>query len=101
MGHDVSTEEWQKVLEKSLEQFSRQPSILQMFHKGKQVKTSYIHPQTKEQVEMQSRARLTPYYFVVNGTAKLGGIMATLCPHDKKKIHGMTDAVIVPCALRN
>lgn len=101
MGHDVSTEEWQKVLEKSLEQFPRQPSILQMFHKGKQVKTSYIHPETKEQVEMQSRARLTPYYFVVNGAAKLGGIMATLCPHDKKKIHGMTDAVIVPCAVRN
>jgi hypothetical protein len=100
MGHDVSTEEWQKVLEQSLDQFSRQPSILQVFHKGKQVKVSYMHPQTKESVEMQSRARLTPYYFVVNGTAKLGGIMATLCPHDKKKIHGMTDAVIVPCALQ-
>lgn len=100
MGHDVSTEEWQKVLAQSLDQFSRQPSILQVFHKGKQVKVSYMHPKTKEPVEMQSRARLTPYYFVVNGTAKLGGIMATLCPHDKKKIHGMTDAVIVPCALQ-
>ena len=49
---------------------------------------------------MQSRVRLTPYYFVVAGAARLGGVLATLCPHDKKKIHGMADAILVPCAVR-
>ena len=34
------------------------------------------------------------------GQARLGGILATLCSHDKKKIHGMSDAVMVPCAVR-
>jgi hypothetical protein len=25
-------------------------------------------------------------------------VLATLCPKDKKRIHGMRDAVIVPCS---
>jgi hypothetical protein len=49
---------------------------------------------------MESRVRLTPYYFVVGGNTRLGGILATLCPHDKKKIHGMVTAVMVPCAVQ-
>ena len=31
--------------------------------------------------------------------AQLGGILATLCPADKKIIHGMKDAVFAPCSL--
>jgi hypothetical protein len=50
-------------------------------------------------VPMEGRARLTPYYFVVNGEARLGGIQATVCPADKKVLHGMVDAVIAPCAV--
>ena len=42
---------------------------------------------------MPGRVRLCPYYFVVgNGDqarAKLGGVLATVCPADKKIIHGM------------
>ena len=49
---------------------------------------------------MTSRVRLTPYYFVVGETTQLGGILATLCPNDKKKIHGMVDAIMVPCAIK-
>ena len=100
MGHDVSAVEWQKALEENLKNFSRQPAILQVFHKGKRMRTSYFCPDVDGCVEMESRARLTPYYFVEEETAKFAGIMATLCPQDKKKIHGMTDAVIVPCAVR-
>lgn len=100
IGHDVSSAEWQETLENSLAQFPHQPSILQEFHKGKTVVGSYYRPETGTMVEMKSRVRLTPYYFVVEGNPKLGGILATLCPHDKKKIHGMVDAIMVPCAVR-
>ena len=31
--------------------------------------------------------------------AKLGGVLATICPADKKIIHGMSDAILAPCAL--
>ena len=49
---------------------------------------------------MISRARLTPYYFVTGESAQLGGVLATLCPQDKKKIHGMVDAILAPCATK-
>ena len=99
IGHDVSSAAWQETLENSLAQFPDQPSVLQEFHKGKTVVGSYYRPETGTRVEMKSRVRLTPYYFVVMGTPELGGILATLCPHDKKKIHGMADAIMVPCAV--
>ena len=101
IGHDVSSAEWQKTLENSLAEFPQQPSILQEFHKGKTVVGSYYQPQTGTMIEMKSRVRLTPYYFIVKGKQQLGGILATLCPHDKKKIHGMSDAIMVPCAVRS
>ncbi len=100
VGHDVPATEWRETLEKSLRAFDTQPSILQVFRKGKVVSKSYFDADTGMQREMKSRVRLTPYYFVVEGAPKLGGMLATLCPHDKKKIHGMADAIMVPCAVR-
>ncbi len=100
VGHDVSSEEWNRVLDESLANFPDRPAVLQTFHKGKRVKFAYYHPVSGQLEEMDARARLTPYYFLAEGQARLGGILATLCPHDKKKIHGMSDAVMVPCAVR-
>ena len=48
---------------------------------------------------MDGRVRLTPYYFVAGETVKLGGILATVAPADKRLIHGMTDAIMAPCAV--
>ncbi|MEE2988107.1 MAG: hypothetical protein VX372_00880, partial [Verrucomicrobiota bacterium] len=49
--------------------------------------------------QMESRLRLCPYYFVdePHKETKLQGILATLCPADKKIIHGMKDAALLPC----
>ena len=43
------------------------------------------------------RLRLCPYYFVIDGKARLSGALATFCPPDKKIIHGMQDAALLPC----
>jgi len=50
---------------------------------------------------MEGRMRLCPYYFVNESAkvAKLQGVLATLCPADKKIIHGMKDAALLPCFL--
>lgn len=101
IGHDVSGADWRRTLKESLARFEVQPSILQEFHKAKRVQTSYMSPMTGKLTRMESRARLTPYYFVVDGIPRLGGILATLCPQDKKKIHGMAEAVMVPCAVKD
>jgi hypothetical protein len=33
---------------------------------------------------------------VNEGKSTLGGMLATVCPADKKILHGMSDAVMVP-----
>jgi len=43
------------------------------------------------------RLRLCPYFFNLDGQARLAGTLATFCPPDKKIIHGMQDAVLLPC----
>ena len=48
---------------------------------------------------MRGRVRLCPYYFVADGEARLGGALATIVPADKKIVHGMRDAILVPVAL--
>jgi hypothetical protein len=48
---------------------------------------------------MHGRVRLCPYYFVVDGKASLRGALATVCPADKKLLHGMKDAIMVPTAV--
>ncbi len=97
VGHDVSQEIWEGTLRDRFGKFPEEPSILQEFHKGKRFTIPWWDESTRTLREMQSRVRLTPYYFVVENEARLGGVLATLCPQDKKKIHGMTDAVMVPC----
>ena len=51
---------------------------------------------------MKGRARLCPYYFVSgdgdSARPQLGGVLATICPADKKIIHGMTEAIFAPCS---
>ncbi len=49
---------------------------------------------------MPARVRLCPYYFVYDGEARLGGILATAVSLDKKIIHGMSEAVMAPVAVR-
>ncbi len=98
VGHDMSGEDWGEALNQALSKFSHQPHILQEFHKGRRIEATFWNSKTQSMDTMESRVRLTPYYFVVENEARLGGLLATLCPHDKKKIHGMVDAIMVPCA---
>jgi len=52
---------------------------------------------------MPGRVRLCPYYFVIGegdaARAQLGGVLATICPADKKLIHGMKEAILAPCCV--
>ncbi len=98
IGHDVASQVWEQTIKDSLKNFCKETTILQKFHKGKRFRTSFLGSDGNIK-EMENRVRLTPYYFVVGGQAKLGGILATLCHKDKKKIHGMTDAIMVPCSV--
>ena len=101
IGHDMSQQEWKNTLSQALESFHTVPSILQAFHKGKLVMVEYYEDPSGTEIKMEGRVRLSPYYFVVDGQAELGGVLATICPKDKKIIHGMRDAVMTPCAFNH
>ena len=49
---------------------------------------------------LRGRVRLCPYYFVENDRAELRGALATICPADKKLLHGMKDAILTPTSIR-
>jgi hypothetical protein len=99
VGHDMPQSEWAGAIDKALAAFPRTPYILQEFHKGRLYELDYFDPVTGEMNRMSGRARLSPYYFVSGEKTELAGILATICPADKKVIHGMKDAVMVPCAI--
>ena len=99
IGHDMPQTEWAGALQKALASFPTTPYILQEFHKGRLFEIDYMDEGTQTMVRMAGRARLSPYYFVTSEKVELAGILATICPADKKVIHGMKDAVMVPCAV--
>jgi hypothetical protein len=98
VGHDMPQGEWAGAIDNALAAFPHTPYILQEFHKGRLYDLDYFDPVTGEMNRMSGRARLSPYYFVSGEKTELAGILATICPADKKVIHGMKDAVMVPCA---
>jgi hypothetical protein len=89
-------------VDEALRNFEKSPHVLQRFHKPRTVDFAYHDFQTKAEVKMPGRVRLSPYYFVAGeadtARANLGGILATVVPADKKIVHGMTDAILAPCA---
>lgn len=96
-GHDLSSEEWVRTLEKALAAFDQgTPYLLQEFHKPAKVDVRYYNFAKDEIVPMAGRARFCPYFYVVEGKAELAGVLVTIVPPDKLAIHGMVDSVMVP-----
>lgn len=98
VGHDVPVAEWAAAIEHALASFPSKPYILQRFHRSRVVETEWADLERNQLQPMTGRARLCPYYFVTGDDAQLGGVLATVCPQDKKILHGMTDAIMAPCA---
>jgi hypothetical protein len=102
IGHDLSQEQWGAAIDEALASFPTNPFVLQEFHRAKVV----THPAWDEDKQttraMQGRVRLCPYYFGAEneGEPVLGGVLATVCPADKKILHGMRDAMMLPCVAR-
>jgi hypothetical protein len=102
LGSDLSHEDWAKAVDDAIAHFAQSPRVLQRFHKPGLVEAQWFDFDLNEVVAMNGRARLCPYYFVAgDGDAarpQLGGVLATICPADKKIIHGMTEAIFAPCS---
>jgi hypothetical protein len=95
VGSDLSSEQWAEQVRLGLAEFSTRPRVLQRFVKGALAKQDYL-AENDEIVTLTGRARVCPYYFVVNDRVTLGGVLVTHCPSDKKLLHGMRDAILSP-----
>lgn len=98
VASDLPQKEWQTELESALAAFPSQPHILQVFHTGRLFDAEYWLPENADLQRMRGRVRLCPYFFVGEKTTQLGGALATICPDDKKLLHGMRDAILAPVA---
>jgi hypothetical protein len=101
LGSDLPQAEWSAAVDKALEGFASSPYVLQPYEKPRLVQSAYYDFDKQELVAMPGRVRLCPYYFVIGegdaARAWLGGVLATICPANKKIIHGMTEAILAPC----
>ncbi len=122
LGSDCSREEWSAAVGHAIALAPANLHLLQEYKKPRRVR-HHLYPAASDTgdatppsrvvgqvadlapiasapisaVETDGRLRLCPYYFVLDGRAKLSGALATFCPPDKKIIHGMTDAALLPC----
>lgn len=99
MAADLPQHEWRAVVARALARFPTNPVILQQFHKGRLFDHPYLEPLSGALKTLRGRVRLCPYYFIGDdGKATLCGALATIVPADKKLLHGMKDAIIVPAS---
>ena len=99
VAQDMSQTAWQSELKNALAEFDTHPHVLQQFHQGRLVEHDYLDVAVGQLHRMRGRVRLCPYYFLGEKTAVCGGALATICPDDKKLLHGMTDAILVPASV--
>ena len=105
LGSDCSRDEWQAGIEQALRLAPTNLHVLQEYQKPRRVKHPVYRPTTPDDptsvalTKEEGRLRLCPYFFIVGGEARLAGALATFCPPDKKIIHGMQDAALLPCRM--
>lgn len=104
LGSDSSREEWQAGIDIAVQDAPRNPHVIQEYRKPRRLEHR-LYPSTggaglpAEAMTKAGRLRLCPYYFIQGGAARLSGALATFCPPDKKIIHGMQDAALLPCRI--
>jgi hypothetical protein len=99
LGSDASREEWEDGIREAIEGAATNPYIVQDYRKPERSSHPLFAADGQLLAASQGRVRLCPYYFASGEQVTLGGILATFCPADKKIIHGMRDAAMLPCAV--
>ncbi len=103
LGSDLSTADWAAAVDEALGAFATSPYVLQRYHRPALVQAEWYDFEKNQAMPMPGRVRLCPYYFVAGegdaARANLAGVLATICPADKKIIHGMSTAILAPCSV--
>ena len=92
--YTLPADEWENVIAINLS--GTHLHILQDYRKPRR-ETHPVFDADGNVSDQEGRLRLCPYFFIIEGEVRLGGALATFCPPDKKIIHGMQDAAMLPC----
>ncbi|MEY4939868.1 MAG: hypothetical protein RIQ93_1603 [Verrucomicrobiota bacterium] len=104
LGSDCSREEWQQGVERAIALAPNHLHVLQTYRKPRRLEHP-VYDATADGATPRTpkvkagRLRLCPYYFIFAGKSHFSGALATFCPPDKKIIHGMQDAALLPSRL--
>lgn len=96
LGSDCSQEDWKTALAEAIENSQNHPFIIQEFIKPKSI-THPIYDEAGKATINAGRVRLCPYFMKNHSKITVKGILATICPANKKIIHGMSVATFIPC----
>lgn len=103
LGSDLSGADWGEAVDRAVRDFPTSPWVLQRYTKPRSIESAWFDFERERLVPMHGRVRLCPYYFVSGegpaARTSLGGVLATICPADKKIIHGMSEAILAPCSV--
>jgi hypothetical protein len=103
LGSDLPTGDWAAAVDLAISSFPTSPHVLQRYLKPALAKAQWFDFDKGQLTDMPGRVRLCPYYFVHGqgdaARANLSGVLATICPADKKIIHGMSTAILAPCSV--
>jgi hypothetical protein len=99
LGSDASHEEWRQGVEEAISRAATGLHVVQDYRKPVRLTHPVCKDGTEVVAQVQGRTRLCPYYLLNGGRADMGGVLATFCPADKKIVHGMRDAALLPCRL--
>jgi hypothetical protein len=99
IGSDQPQASWKEAVTAALLAFPQSPHLLQRFHKPALLNHSVYDEESGDVLPFPCKVRLCPYYFIHEERPFLSGALATLCPPDKKILHGMKDALLLPAAL--
>jgi hypothetical protein len=90
-------------VDEALKSFPTSPYVLQRYRHPSLVNSHWFDFDKNQLTPMPGKVRLCPYYFVSGegdaARANLSGALATICPADKKIIHGMSTAILAPCSV--
>jgi len=95
LGSDVSRKDWENAIARAVTMSDEVLHVLQEYRKPMRLR-HVVFDEEGEPREQEGRLRLCPYYFVEGNNVSLNGCLATFCPADKKIIHGMRDAAMLP-----
>jgi hypothetical protein len=102
LGSDLALSDWSAAVDLALREFERTPFVLQRYFKPGIVEADWFDFAQDQLIHLKGRVRLCPFYFVSGegdaARAHLGGVLATICPAEKKIIHGMKEAILAPCS---